>query len=131
VAEDLSPDEGVWGWTKYGRLSDLAAENIDVLWDHVVSQPDNFRATPPVHGRPVGPFLDRCPARRHGQAPLAARETRRGASTAWPGIRRPSGTSRRSWHRSCSINPDARPEQRRMRLDMVSLRDLVAFLRQL
>jgi hypothetical protein len=29
------------------------------------------------------------------------------------------------------INPDARPEQRRMRLDMVSLRDLAAFLRQL
>src|SRR5262249_25656402 len=35
---DLNPDEGVWGWTKYGRLSNLAAENKDVLWDHVVSE---------------------------------------------------------------------------------------------
>jgi transposase len=35
---DLNPDEGVWGWTKYGRLSNLAAENIDVLWDHVVEE---------------------------------------------------------------------------------------------
>jgi transposase len=45
VAEDfpgyvpeLNPDEGVWGWTKYGRLSNLAAENIDVLFDHVVDE---------------------------------------------------------------------------------------------
>jgi transposase len=35
---DLNPDEGVWGWTKYGRLSNLAAENLDVLWDHVVEE---------------------------------------------------------------------------------------------
>jgi transposase len=35
---DLNPDEGVWGWTKYGRLSNLAAENIDVLFDHVVEE---------------------------------------------------------------------------------------------
>lgn len=45
VAEDfpgyvpeLNPDEGVWGWTKYGRLSNLAAENIDVLGDHVLEE---------------------------------------------------------------------------------------------
>jgi transposase len=45
VAEDFpgyvperNPDEGVWGWTKYGRLSNLAAENTDVLWDHVVGE---------------------------------------------------------------------------------------------
>jgi transposase len=45
VAEDfpgyvpeLNPDEGVWGWTKYGRLSNLAAENIDVLCDHVIEE---------------------------------------------------------------------------------------------
>jgi hypothetical protein len=35
---DLNPDEGVWGWTKYGRLSNLAAENIDILEDHVVDE---------------------------------------------------------------------------------------------
>jgi transposase len=43
VAEDfpgyvpeLNPDEWVWGWTKYGRLSNLAAWDGDELWDHVV-----------------------------------------------------------------------------------------------
>jgi transposase len=35
---DLNPDEGVWGWTKYGRLPNLAAEDIDVLWDHVIDE---------------------------------------------------------------------------------------------
>jgi hypothetical protein len=35
---DLNPDEGVWVWAKYGRLPNLAAENIDVLWDHVVEE---------------------------------------------------------------------------------------------
>ena len=24
-APELNPDEGVWGWTKYGRLANLAA----------------------------------------------------------------------------------------------------------
>jgi len=38
VAEDLNPVEGVWGWTKYGRLSNLAAEDLDVLWDHVAEE---------------------------------------------------------------------------------------------
>jgi hypothetical protein len=37
-APELNPDEGVWGWTKYGRLPNLAAENIDRLWDHVVEE---------------------------------------------------------------------------------------------
>jgi len=35
---DLNPDEGVWGWTKYGRLANLAANNKDDLWDHVVEE---------------------------------------------------------------------------------------------
>jgi transposase len=35
---DLNPDEGVWGWTKYGRLANLAANNKDELWDHVVEE---------------------------------------------------------------------------------------------
>jgi transposase len=33
---DLNPDEWVWGWTKYGRLSNLAAWNAEELWDHIV-----------------------------------------------------------------------------------------------
>jgi transposase len=35
---DLNPDEGVWGWTKYGRLANLAANDKDQLWDHVVEE---------------------------------------------------------------------------------------------
>jgi transposase len=30
-APELNPDEGVWGWTKYGRLANLAASNINEL----------------------------------------------------------------------------------------------------
>jgi transposase len=35
---DLNPDEGVWGWTKYGRLANLAANDKDELWDRVVGE---------------------------------------------------------------------------------------------
>jgi len=35
---DLNPDEGVWGWTKYGRLANLAADDKDELWDRVVDE---------------------------------------------------------------------------------------------
>ena len=35
---DLNPDEGVWGWAKYGRLANLAAADKDELWDHVVEE---------------------------------------------------------------------------------------------
>src|SRR5215213_627196 len=35
---DLNPDEGVWGWTKYGRLAHLAASDKDELWDRVVDE---------------------------------------------------------------------------------------------
>lgn len=35
-APELDPDEGVWGWVKYGRLSNLAAEDTDVLRDHLI-----------------------------------------------------------------------------------------------
>ena len=35
---DLHPDEGVWGWTKYGRLANLAADNEEQLWDRVVDE---------------------------------------------------------------------------------------------
>ena len=32
----MNPDERVWGWTKYGRLANLPAENKEPLWEHVV-----------------------------------------------------------------------------------------------
>lgn len=37
-APDLNPDEQVWGWTKYGRLANLAAESNDHLRDAVISE---------------------------------------------------------------------------------------------
>jgi transposase len=35
-APELNPDECVWGWTKYGRLSNLAAWDTDELWGHIM-----------------------------------------------------------------------------------------------
>jgi transposase len=35
-APTLNPDEWVWSWTKYGRLSNLAAWDAEELWDHMV-----------------------------------------------------------------------------------------------
>jgi transposase len=30
---ELNPDEGVWGWAKYGRLANLAAHDTTELWE--------------------------------------------------------------------------------------------------
>jgi transposase len=35
---DLNPDEGVWGWAKYGRLANLAANDADELWGWVMDE---------------------------------------------------------------------------------------------
>ena len=35
-APDLNPDELVWGWTKYGQLSNLAAFDTDELRDSII-----------------------------------------------------------------------------------------------
>jgi transposase len=35
---ELNPDEGVWGWTKYGRLANLAAASTDHLRDHLIEE---------------------------------------------------------------------------------------------
>jgi transposase len=35
---DLNPDEGVWGWSKYGRLANLAADSMNELWEWVVEE---------------------------------------------------------------------------------------------
>jgi transposase len=37
-APELNPDEGVWGWTKYGRLSNLAANDTDELRWKVINE---------------------------------------------------------------------------------------------
>ena len=37
-APDLNPDEGVWGWAKYGRLANLAASDKGELRDRVVDE---------------------------------------------------------------------------------------------
>lgn len=43
---DLNPDEGVWGWTKYGRLANLAADSLDWLWDYVWEELENVKHRP-------------------------------------------------------------------------------------
>ena len=35
---ELNPEEAVWGWTKYARSANLAADKADDLWDHVAEQ---------------------------------------------------------------------------------------------
>jgi transposase len=35
-APELNPDEWVWGWAKYGRLSNLAAWDTEELWGHIM-----------------------------------------------------------------------------------------------
>ena len=43
---DLNPDEGVWGWTKYGRLANLAAQDPDELWNQIVDQMFTLKERP-------------------------------------------------------------------------------------
>lgn len=45
-APELNPDEYVWGWSKYGRLSNLAAENTEVLRDHVIEEMSHLQDNP-------------------------------------------------------------------------------------
>lgn len=45
-APELNPDEGVWGWTKYGRLANLAADDTDRLWDHVLDELITLKFSP-------------------------------------------------------------------------------------
>jgi len=37
-APELNPDEGVWGWSKYGRLANLAAANTTVLRQRIIQE---------------------------------------------------------------------------------------------
>lgn len=57
---DLNPDESVWGWTKYGRLSNLVAWDAQELWYHLVDalvelkfQPQLLKAFVEYAGVPV------------------------------------------------------------------------------
>jgi transposase len=47
---DLNPDEGVWGWAKYGRLANLAAKDKDELWDRVVDELIDLKFRPDLLG---------------------------------------------------------------------------------
>lgn len=45
-APDRNPDEGVWGWAKYGRLANLAADSTGQLRDHVVDELITAKCSP-------------------------------------------------------------------------------------
>jgi transposase len=45
-APDLNPDEWVWGWSKYGRLANLAAADTGWLRDHVIGDLIDLKARP-------------------------------------------------------------------------------------
>jgi transposase len=53
-APELNPDEGVWGWAKYGKLSNLAAENTDVLRDHLIDLLVELKSSPDL----LASFID-------------------------------------------------------------------------
>jgi transposase len=53
-APELNPDEWVWSWTKYGRLSNLAAWDADELWDHIVMELIDLKFQP----RMLNAFLE-------------------------------------------------------------------------
>jgi hypothetical protein len=57
-----NPDEQVWGWTKYGRLSNLAAWDTEELWDHLAETLIDLKCHPQrLHG-----FIE------HARIPVAA-----------------------------------------------------------
>jgi transposase len=45
-APEVNPDELVWGWSKYGRLPNLAAANTDALRDHVIDELTHLQEHP-------------------------------------------------------------------------------------
>lgn len=48
---DLNPDEGVGGWTKYGRLANRAANDKQELWDQIVDQMFTLKERPDLLNR--------------------------------------------------------------------------------
>jgi transposase len=49
-APELNPDEGVWGWTKYGRLSNLAANDTKELRSKVSGELLELKSRPHLLG---------------------------------------------------------------------------------
>lgn len=45
-APELNPDEQVWGWSKYGRLANLAANNTDQLAELVIDELSDLQKQP-------------------------------------------------------------------------------------
>jgi transposase len=45
-APELNPDELVWCWTKYGRLSNYAAPNVEALREHVLEELEDLQQHP-------------------------------------------------------------------------------------
>ncbi len=45
-APELNPDELVWGWSKYGRLANLAANDTDQLAEHVADELTHLQKQP-------------------------------------------------------------------------------------
>jgi transposase len=45
-APEINPDELVWGWSKYGRLANLAAADTDHLRDRVIDELTHVREHP-------------------------------------------------------------------------------------
>src|SRR5271166_2519519 len=54
-APEINPDELVWGWTKYGRLANLAAKHTDWLYDHVIESLYHLRKHPEL----LASFIER------------------------------------------------------------------------
>jgi transposase len=52
---ELNPDELVWGWTKYGRMPNLAAENTDWLRDHIIEEFSHLQDHPEL----LASFIER------------------------------------------------------------------------
>ena len=54
-APELNPDELVWGWSKYGRLSNLAAHDTDQLAEHIIDELTYLKQHPEL----LASFLDK------------------------------------------------------------------------
>jgi transposase len=54
-APELNPDELVWAWTKYGRLGNLAAANVDWLRDYIHTELTYVKEHPEL----LGSFIEK------------------------------------------------------------------------
>jgi transposase len=54
-APEINPDELVWGWSKYGRLANLAAADTGQLRDHVMDELIHLREHPYL----LGSFIEK------------------------------------------------------------------------